>query len=156
LSYLPNVGVQAAVRESNVAGFTAQTRTWFATLGLNWTLWDGGLREASLKEGAAREAEAEAALKSARLKAADEVRRARLDLDSARENRLKAEETVKLAREGRDLVEVGFKAGTSTYVEVADATTALVGAELGRIAETLNARLAVLKLAKAAGAFDPR
>ncbi len=156
LSYLPNLGVQAAVREANVAGFAGQTRTWFATLGLNWTLWDGGLREATLEEGAARQVEAEATLKSARLKAADEVRRARLDLDSARANRLKAEETVKLAREGRDLVEVGFKVGTSTYVEVADANTALVGAELGRIAETLNARLAVLKLAKAAGAFDPK
>jgi len=53
-------------------------------------------------------------------------------------------------------VEVGFKAGTSTYVEVADANAALMGAELGRVAETLNAQLSVLKLAKAAGAFNPQ
>lgn len=156
LWYLPNVGLQAALRGSNVTGFTGANATWFVTIGLNWTLWDGGLREANLKETAARVSESEAGMRTTQLKAQDELRRAILDFESAKANKLKAEETVKLAREGRQLVEVGFKAGTSTYVEVSDANAALAGAEMGRIGETLNAQLSVLKLAKAAGAFNPQ
>lgn len=156
LQYLPNVGMQAAVRASNVAGFTGQNVTWFVTLGLNWTIWDGGLRETNLKEVASKVAEANAGRRSLELKALDDVRRAILDYESAKANRLKAEETVKLAREGKELAEVGFNAGTSTYVEVTDAMAALQGAEIGRVAETLNAQLAVLKLAKSAGAFNPQ
>jgi outer membrane protein TolC len=156
LAYLPTVGLQGAFRAANIGGFAGQATTWFITLGISWTLWDGGLREANAREMAARVVEAEANMKSARLKALEEVRRGILDLKSAQANRTKADETVKLAREGRSLVEVGFKAGTSTYVEVADANAALVGAELGRVAETLNAQLAVLKLAKACGDFNPK
>jgi len=101
-------------------------------------------------------AEADAAKRSAEARARDEIRRARLNLESARSNRVKAEEQERLARENAQLVKVSFDAGTATYLEVADAATALRSAELGRVAETLNARLAVLQLAKAVGAFDPR
>lgn len=156
LAYLPNLGVSGTYRVANFAGLTGKSDSWFVTLGLGWTLWDGGLREANLRDRDAKIAEADAMRRGTEIKARDEVRRARLDYESAQANKLKAEETVRLARENRQLVDVGFKAGTSTYLEVADATTALVGAELGSLAETLNAQLAVLKLAKAAGAFNPQ
>ena len=100
-------------------------------------------------------AEAHHALRGARAKAEDELRRALLDLESARANRVKAEEQLKLARENAALVKSTYDAGAATYLEVTDANSALLGAELTFLSETLNADLAVLKLQKAAGAFDP-
>jgi outer membrane protein TolC len=151
--YAPNLGLSAVYRWANVAGFTGKNTSWAVTLGLQWVLWDGGLREAELREGSAKIAEAEANARSAENKARDEVRRAMLDLASARANRVKAEEQLRLAREGQRLVDVSFKAGTATYLEVTDANTALAAAETGFVGETLNASLAALRVLKAAGQF---
>lgn len=94
-------------------------------------------------------------LTAAENKARDEVRRALLDLETARSNRLTAEEQLTLARENAALVKASFEAGAGTYLEVVDANAALTGAELSNLSETLNVDLAVLKLARAAGLFEP-
>jgi outer membrane protein TolC len=156
LSYVPSLGLSAALRSANVGGFAGKSTTWAVTLGLNWTLFDGGLREANLRESKAKLAEATALRDAAEARAGDELRRAWLDYESAKANRVKAEEQSKLAKENQQIVNVSFNAGTSTYIEVSDANVALMGAELSRVAETLNAHLAVLRLAKAAGAFAPK
>ena len=155
-SFLPSVGLQGAYRAANISGFVGQATSWFITLGINWTVWDGGLRDAQRAEARGRMAEADAAVQGARVKARDELRRALLDLESAQANRTRADELVTLAREGRQLVELGFKAGTATYVEVSDANVALAGAEMAQVAERLNAQLALLKVARAGGRFDPK
>ena len=95
------------------------------------------------------------ALESAEQKAKDEVRHAILDLEVARANRVKADEQLKLARENNELVQHAFEAGTNTPVDIADANAALLGAELVKLAEDLNAQVATLRLAKASGAFEP-
>lgn len=151
--YAPNLGLSAVYRWANVAGFTGKNTSWAVTLGLQWTLWDGGLREAELREGSAKIVEAQANARIAENRARDEVRRAMLDLASARANRIKAEEQLRLAREGQRLVDVSFKAGTATYLEVTDSNTALAAAETGFVGETLNASLAALRVLKAAGQF---
>jgi len=153
--YAPTVAFLARYQAQNAAGFSGDTDSWLAGLSLNWTLWDGGLREAEKREAAAKVAENQAMLRAAENKARDEVRRALLDLKSAEANRIKAEEQVKLARETVTLVTAGYEAGASTYLEVLDANTALQGAELSHINESLNADLAVLRLTKAAGLFNP-
>ncbi|MBN1206546.1 MAG: TolC family protein [Myxococcaceae bacterium] len=154
-SYAPAVALSAAYRWANVAGFTGSNTSWLVTVGLQWTLWDGGLREANLRESSAKVAEAKANALAAQNRARDEVRRGLLDLASARANRIKAEEQLRLAREGQRLVDVSFKAGTATYLEVTDANTALAAAENGFVGETLNASLAALRVLKAAGKFAP-
>ncbi|MDY7229512.1 TolC family protein [Hyalangium rubrum] len=153
--YAPNLGLSAVYRWANVGGFTGENTNWAITLGLNWTIWDGGLREAELRESSAKVAEAEASARAAENKARDEVRRGLLELASARANRIKAEEQLRLAREGQRLVDVSFKAGSATYLEVTDANTALAAAETGFVGETLNASLAALRVLKAAGQFAP-
>ncbi len=153
--YVPTVDAFAHYRWSNVAGFTGLYTSWDLGLSVNWNLFDGGLREANLREARARLAEAESSRASAEAKALDEVKRAQLDLESAVANRAKAEEEVSLARENHRLVEVNFRAGTATYIEVSDATSALVSAELSKVTESLNVDLAALRLQKAAGLFDP-
>lgn len=155
LQYLPTVGVSAVYRLANVTGFTGRNDSWAITVGANWTIFDGGLREANLREAGARIAEAEANRLNAERKAKDDVARAKLDLDSAVANRVKAAEQLRLARENMDLVNVSYRAGTATYLEVADASGALASAEIGAISENLNAALAALRLLKVAGQFNP-
>lgn len=154
-SYAPSLAFIARLNLSNAAGFTGSYTTWTAGLGLNWTLWDGGLRESDLRENAAKIEESIVNLASIENKARDEVRRAVLDLETARSNRITAEEQLVLARENATLVQASFEAGAGTYLEVVDATAALTGAELSNLNETLNVDLAVLKLARAAGLFEP-
>lgn len=155
MAYLPSLGLNGTYMGSNAKGFTGQNTSYFVRVGLQWTLWDGGLREANMREYGAQLEEAILTAESTEKKALNEVRQARLELESALANRSKAEEQAKLARENRELVEAAFRSGAATPVEVADAATALQGAELQALSESLNAQVAMLKLAKAAGAFDP-
>lgn len=154
-SYAPSLAFIARLNLSNAAGFTGSYTTWTAGVALNWTLWDGGMRESELRENAAKIEESIIRLASAENQARDEVRRAILDLETARSNRTTAEEQLVLARENAALVQASFEAGAGTYLEVVDATAALTGAELSNLNETLNVDLAVLKLARAAGLFEP-
>lgn len=153
--YLPSLVATGNYNLSNAGGFTGQNDSWSLGLGLSWTLFDGGLREAELTEASERIAEAKATLRGAEEQVRDEVRRARLDLESAEANRVKAEEQVTVARESAQLARSNFEAGVATYIEVSNANANLAGAELSAVAESLNVRLARLALARAAGLFDP-
>ncbi|MFP2911662.1 TolC family protein, partial [Pyxidicoccus sp. 3LFB2] len=155
-SYLPTLGVSGAARIVNAAALGAPPESWAITFAASWTLWDGGLREANLSEASARIAESTANYRKAELTAREEVKRAQLDLQSALANRLKAEQTVELARESQRLTDVSFKAGVATYLEVADANTALTGAEIGLVNERLQASVAALRLLRSVGAFEAR
>ncbi len=156
LSYLPNVQISGTYNISNAAGLVGSNRIWLITLGASWTLWDGGLREANLQEASAIIAENRALQRKAELTARQEVNTAQLDLESALANRFKASQAVELARESQRLTEVAFKEGVATYLEVADANTALTQAEIGLVGERLQASLAGLRLLRAVGVFGAR
>jgi outer membrane protein TolC len=151
--YAPSIGAFAWYRWTNVTGFTGSETAWALGLALTWNVFDGGLREAQLRENRARVVEADAARRASEARAVDEVRRSQLDLDSAFANREKAKEKVALARETNSLTEINYKAGAATYLETTDALESLRSAELGLVAESLNADLAALRLLKAMGAF---
>ena len=155
MRYLPTLGAFGRYQYANVTGFAGNTTSWAVGLALNWNILDGFLRESDLREGRAKVREAEATRDGAALRARDEVESARLDLDSAVANRQKAKEQLALARENQNLVNVNYKAGAATYLEVSDANLALLTAELSQVSESLNADLATLRLLKAAGKFDP-
>jgi outer membrane protein TolC len=152
-SYAPSVGFSGVYRISNAAGFAGRNDIWALTLSAQWTLWDGGIREINLREESARVAEATAQQKQAEARAVEEVSRARLEYENAQANLAKAEEALGLARETQRLTEISFKAGVATYLEVADANSALTGAEVGAISERLQTSLAALRLLRSAGAF---
>jgi outer membrane protein TolC len=152
-SYAPSVGFSGVYRISNAAGFAGRNDIWALTLSAQWTLWDGGIREITLREESARVAEATAQQKQAEARAVEEVSRARLEYENAQANLSKAEEALGLARETQRLTEISFKAGVATYLEVADANSALTGAEVGAISERLQTSLAALRLLRSAGAF---
>ena len=153
--YLPSVGAFFRWQTANVTGFTGQNDSWSAGVGVTWTILDGGLREAELREGSARIAEAEANRRGLENRVAAEVRQVLLDLESARANAVKAREQARLAEENQRLVDVSFRAGAATAVEQADATAALRTAAIAATTEALQAQLAVIKLLKVAGVFEP-
>lgn len=156
MRYLPTLGAFGQARWANLAGFTGKEESWAAGLALTWTLYDGGAREADRRDAGARIDEAVATRVSIANRARDEVRRARLDLDSARANRAKADEEVGLARENQRLVEIAFRAGQGTSLEATDANSALATAEIAAVNEGLSADLAALRLLRAAGLYGER
>jgi outer membrane protein TolC len=153
--YAPQVGVTASLQAGNVKAFAPEYAMWSVMVGMKWTLWDGGLREIERKEKELKLAESEASLHATTVRARDELRRATLDLDNARANRAKAQEQLSLARENNDMVSQNYSAGIASHIDLSDATTALANAEVGFVAESLNAQLAALRLLRATGAFDP-
>lgn len=153
-AYLPQLHLIGRYQVANVEGFTGRYDTWSATLALSWTLWDGGLREAQLRELGAAIAESNARLRGTELRIQDELRRALLEVNSARANREKAEQRVRLATETLGLVQTAYQAGGATSLEVSDATAALLAAELSLLGEGISAQLATLQALKAAGVFD--
>ncbi|HEY6005583.1 MAG TPA: TolC family protein [Anaeromyxobacter sp.] len=152
--YLPNVGAFLREQRLSQPGLTPASN-WQAGLQAQWQILDGGLRESDLREGNAKIAEADAALRSAEAKARQDVLQALLDLDSARANAAKAKEQRDLATENLRLVDVSYRAGAATAVELADATASLRTAEAGVTAETLGAQLAALRVLQATGEFEP-
>ena len=156
LTYLPTIAFSGAYQLSNATGFSGLSNTWYWSVGLNWNLFDGGLREASLREAQANERAATASAQSLDLQSKEQVRAAQLALESARANRQKAAEQVRLARENLQLIRINTEAGAATYLEQEDAISALDQAELTLIQERLNAELGVLALENAAGTYDPQ
>lgn len=131
------------------------TQKWSVGLAFSWTIWDGGAREVAVKENDAKIAAAEADLRGAESKVREEVKSAIVSLNSARSNIINAKEQLRLARENSDMVNVNFNAGVATQLDVSDANTSLIGAELNLIAQTMQAQISALTLLKAAGLFEP-
>jgi outer membrane protein TolC len=155
MRYLPTLAAFGRATYADPAGLTGQKEAWTIGLSLNWTILDGGLREAELRDTSAKIAEAEFNRRALENRAQAEVRNALLDLESARANTIKAKEQRDLAAENQRLVDVSFKAGAATAVEQADATSALRNAEIQWATEALQAQLAAVRVLRASGTFDP-
>jgi outer membrane protein TolC len=153
--YLPNVGAFGRYQYSDPGGLFGAGENWALGLQAQWQLLDGGRRESDIREQGAKVAEAEASAARAEASARRDVLQAVLDLESARANALKAKEQRDLAAENLRLVDVSYRAGAATAVELADATAQSRNAEIGFTTETLGAQLAALRVLNVAGEFDP-
>ena len=153
--FLPTLAFNATGRYNNAADFAGNHLTWALTLALTLPLYDGGLRYVALRDADSRTREARAQERSQATRIEDELRRARLDLDSAHALRTEADQALVYARENEQLVRAQFEAGTATQVEVSDAESALFQSEITAIEQRLAVQLAALRVAKAVGAFDP-
>jgi outer membrane protein TolC len=153
--FLPTLAFNASGRYNSQSDFEGNHLTWAVTLALTLPLYDGGLRSVALKDADSRTREALAQERGESMRVEDELRRARLDLDSARALREEADQALVYARENERLVRAQFEAGTATQVEVSDAEAALFQSEATAIEQHLAVQLASLRVAKAVGAFEP-
>ena len=155
-AYAPNVGVSGEYRWSNLPGLYGRNDLWSMTVGLEWNIWDGGAREASLRAAHARLSEAEHQQRATENKARAEQERALIELRGAEATLAIATEQLELTREAAELAKNNYDAGTTTYIDYADALDAARRAELSVLTERLSAELAKLRVEKVSGAFVGR
>ena len=153
--FLPSLALNANARYNDPAvAFTGDQGQWAVTLALTLPLYDGGFRYVALKEADSQIRQAKAQTRGQAALIEDELRRAQLDLESARALRDEAEQALAVSRENERLVKAQFDAGTASQVEVSDAEAALFQSESTVLQQRLSVQLSALRLAKAVGAFD--
>ncbi len=153
--FLPSLALNGAARLNNPSqAINGDHGTWAVTLALTLPLYDGGFRYVALRDAASQLRQAKAQTRSTTALVTDELRRAQIDLESARALREEAEQALTLGRENEELVRAQFDAGTATQVEVSDAEAALFQSEATALQQRLQVQLSALRVAKAVGAFD--
>jgi outer membrane protein TolC len=153
--FAPTLQVNADARYNDPASATTgEHDTWSVSLALTLPLYDGGFRYAALKDADSQLRQAKAQTRGQTVAIEDELRRALLDLESARALRDEAEQALSASRENEVLVRAQFDAGTAAQVEVSDAESALFQAESNALQQRLSVQIAALRVAKAVGAFD--
>jgi len=153
--FAPSVAVNASARYNNPAiSSNGDRETWSVALSLTLPLYDGGFRYVALKDADSQLRQARAQSRSETARVEDELRRAMLDLDSARALREETEHELQASRENERLIRAQFAAGTSSQVEVSDAESALFQSESTALQQRLAVQISSLRVAKAIGAFD--
>ncbi|MFN2549701.1 MAG: TolC family protein [Myxococcales bacterium] len=153
--FLPSLALTANARYNHpVAASTIDASTWAFALTITLPIYDGGFRYVALKDADSQMRQARAQTRSEASRIEDELRRAQLDLESARALRDEAEQALAASRENERLVRAQFAAGTASQVEVSDAEAALFQSESTALQQRLSVQIAALRVAKAVGAFD--
>jgi len=154
--FAPSLAVTGAGRYNDPPiSSSGDNRTWAVAVSLTLPLYDGGFRYVALKDADSQMRQARAQTRSEGARIEDELRRAMLDLESARALREETDQALIVSRENERLIRAQFAAGTSSQVEVSDAEAALFQSESSALQQRLAVQLASLRLAKAVGAFDP-
>jgi outer membrane protein len=125
--------------------------SWDASVNVSWTFWDFGRTAADIAASRAAERAAKERLADFDTSLEVEVRKRRLDLDSARAAVSAAEDSVRAATEARRVVGDRFDAGVATPTDVLDAQVALLQAGLDRTQALASVHLAQARLDRAIG-----
>jgi outer membrane protein len=153
--FAPSVAINANARYNNPAtSSNGDKETWAVAVSLTLPLYDGGFRYVALKDADSQMRQARAQSRSETVRVEDELRRAILDLDSARALREEAEQALQVSIENERLIRAQFAAGTASQVEVSDAESALFQSQSAALQQRLAVQISALRLAKAVGAFD--
>jgi outer membrane protein TolC len=126
---------------------------WQATIGLSWSLYDGGLRYGLHKERSAVAREAATNLEGEQRQARAEVRTADEALRRSAAALQAARDAAKLAGDGLALTNLAYRGGASTNIEVVDAERRARDAETAAALAEDAWRQATLDLLLASGRF---
>lgn len=153
--FLPTLALTANARYNDPSVvITGDKATWAIALALTLPIYDGGFRYVALKDAGSQLRQARAQTRGQAAHIEDELRRAQLDLESARALRDETEQALTVSRETERLIVAQFAAGTASQVEVSDAEAALFQSESTALQQRLSVQLAALRVANAVGAFD--
>jgi outer membrane protein TolC len=140
----------------NYVGFTGNSYSWAVGASLDWTLFDGGTRDAQRHLAAAQAAQAEAQAAALRDSIRDDLLNNRSLLDTRRQAVKAAQRGADLATETLDLVRSQYEAGTITQVDLLAAQDSLVIAQEALASARFDVAIADLALRRTAGTFPPR
>jgi outer membrane protein len=153
--FLPTLALTANARYNDPSVvITGDKSTWAVALALTLPIYDGGFRYVALKDANSQLRQAQAQTRGQGARIEDELRRAQLDLESARALRDETEQALAVSRENERLIRAQFDAGTASQIEVSDAEAALFQSESTALQQRLSVQLAALRVANAVGAFD--
>jgi outer membrane protein TolC len=149
--WAPTLSAFANYRAFNYTGFSGDKYSWAAGLELDWTLYDGGARDAARHLADAQRTEAQARLELAADTIADEVANAADTLATKQRAVTAAVRQVELATETLRLLRAQYDAGTVKQLDVLQAQDSLVTAEVALAQAHFDLGLADVQLKRAAG-----
>ncbi len=152
LQFLPSFALNAgATWTDKTSGFDDRQGSWNLGFSVNLPVWDGGNLVAGARQAASRRRQAKARLEALGAQVENEIQDAHDAYQLGQESVPIAGLAADLARENHRLVSSRFNAGAATQLEVIDAQTALLGAELELIRTRAELELAIADLLAAAG-----
>jgi len=134
-----------------VALFTSPVAFLSAAGSLVQPLFDGGRRSAQVEAADARAQQAELSYRSTILQAMREVSDALVGFHHNRELCASREALVDASRQALTLVEARYEGGSSSYLEVLDANSRRLDAELAQVRARLDALLSYVDVYRALG-----
>ncbi len=154
--WAPTLSAFAKANIGNYVGFTGDNYAWSVGAQLDWTLFDGGTRDAQRHLAAAQAAQAAAQAAVLTDSIRDDLANNRSLLETRREGMKAAQRGADLAAETLDLVRSQYEAGTVTQIDLLAAQDNLVIAQEALASARFDVAIADLALRRAAGTFPPR
>jgi outer membrane protein TolC len=153
--WAPTVSAFGNGRLSNYAGFAGDKYAWAVGAELDWTLYDGGTRDAQRRRAEAEAQENVARLELLRDTVSDEVTNAAETLETKRRALDAALHALALSQETLRLIRAQYEAGTAQQLDVLAAQDSMVSSEVSVARAHFDLALADLELGRAAGTFPP-
>ncbi|HVV51829.1 MAG TPA: TolC family protein [Polyangia bacterium] len=154
--WAPTLSAFGNAHLGNYVGFTGDKFSWAVGAQLDWTLFDGGTRDAQRHLAAAQAAQAQAQAAALSDSIRDDLANNRSLLDTRRQAVQAAQRGADLAAETLDLVRSQYEAGTITQVDLLQAQDNLVIAQESLASARFDVAIADLALRRTAGTFPPR
>jgi len=151
--WAPTVSAFGNLRAFNYQGFSGDNYSWAVGLQLDWTIYDGGLRDAQRALANAQLLENQAKLDLLKDQVRDDVYNAERALKTRSRALDTAVRSVKLSKDTLDLVQVQHDAGTATQLDLLQAQDSLVAAEVALAQARFDLSLGGLQLERLSGAF---
>ncbi len=149
----PQLSGFAKANVGNYKGFSGDKYAWAVGLQLDWTIFDGGTRDAQRHLAAAQAAQAEAQSQVLADNIRDDLQNGRVYLETKRAALLASLRAVTLAQETLELVRSQYEAGTVTQVDLLQAQDNLVSAQEALATARFDVSVADVNLRHAAGTF---
>lgn len=151
--WAPTLSAFGSAQAMNYQGFSGDKYFWAVGVQLDWTLYDGGLRDAQRRRALAEQAEYEQRLDLLRDTVIDEVTNRRRALATARRALDSASREADLSRETLRLVRVQYESGRATQLDLLEAQDSLAEAEVAVVQARFALSLSDLQLQRASGRF---
>jgi len=154
MDWLPTLSLIGNMSATENTGFSGDPYGWNVMLSMDWMLFDGGLRIATMKERDSLLAESRLKRELLERTVRQELTQARRELATANVMLATAREKLKLAQETHEMVKGRYEAGLATSLELVQAEDSLSQSQSALVSEELNLSLKQLDLLRVMG-MDP-
>lgn len=151
--WAPSISAFGNARWFNYDSFAGLHYAWVLGATLDWTIYDGGTRDADRHLQIAKLTEALARQEVLRETIRDDIENGKLQVRTKHQAQLTAERSVGLAQESVELTRTQYESGSATQIDVLQAQDALVSAKDELARAHFDVALADLTLRRAAGTF---